>query len=217
MSHLHIPDGLLPAWLIAITWSAAILLLLPTSRITAQSERPGGPALVAVMVTLMLLASSLQLFLYHLSLTVLTGILLGPTAAFIAVFLTNLILALFGHGGLTAAGLNSLLMGLEPVLGFFLFGVGLRLWGHSALRWAAAASVMMTLPLAALLKLGIITLISHLPGTLGGVEFRGLHFGGAYLAIALPGWILEAGITALVLSYVYRLRPGLIRTAAPPS
>lgn len=216
MSHLHIPDGLLPAWLIVITWSAAILLLLPATRIVARDERPGGTALVAVMVTLMLLGASVPLFVYHLNLTVLAGILLGPVAGFIAAFLVNLVLALFGHGGLTVAGLNSLFMGLEPALGFLLFGFFLRLWGSSALRQAAAISVMLTLPLTGFLKLGAIALISRLPGTLlEGTDFHGLHFGGTYLVFALPGWVLEAVITALALGYIHRLRPGLVRPMSP--
>ena len=210
MTHLHIPDGLLPAWLIAITWSLAIALLMLAARRTARNMHSGMTALTAVMVTLMLLGNSMP-FLYHINLTVLAGILLGPASGFIAVFLTNLILALFGHGGLTAVGLNSLLMGLEPVLGYFLFKGGLHLWGHHALRQTAAAAVMTAMPLVSFLNLGIIAFISSLPGTLlQDADFHGLRFGGTYFAIALPGWMLEAGIIALVLGYIYRLRPGLI-------
>ena len=57
----------------------------------------------------------------HLSLAVLSGILAGPGLGLIAAFAVNTVLALMGHGGFTTIGINTLLMGGEAVLGYYLF------------------------------------------------------------------------------------------------
>ena len=43
--------------------------------------------------------------------------MLGPALSFVSVFVVNLILALLGHGGITAVGINTLTIGIEAALG----------------------------------------------------------------------------------------------------
>jgi len=71
----------------------------------------------------MLVAMSLEILpiFYHINLSVVAGILLGPALGFLAAFIANLILAFMGHGGITVIGLNTLLLGSEAVLGHTLF------------------------------------------------------------------------------------------------
>ena len=47
----------------------------------------------------------------------LAGMMLGPALSFVSVFVVNLILALLGHGGITAVGINTLTIGIEAALG----------------------------------------------------------------------------------------------------
>ena len=58
---------------------------------------------------------------YHINLTVLAGIIVGPAMGFLAAFIVDLILALFGHGGITVVGLNTLIVGAECALGSLIF------------------------------------------------------------------------------------------------
>ncbi|MGI5837116.1 MAG: energy-coupling factor ABC transporter permease [Chloroflexota bacterium] len=167
MSHLHIPDGVMPLWIIALGWVATIaLLILSTGRL-----RRGGLeiklSLLGMMSALMLVAMSLELIPigYHVNLTVVSGILLGPTLAFVAAFVVNLILAFFGHSGITVVGLNTLLIGTEMELGYFLFraGRGLVTRGIGVGLLAGAVTVVSLLA-GSLLMIGVVALSNVNPG-----------------------------------------------------
>ena len=106
MTHMHIPDGILPVWLwlsglflmalaLASAWSAS-------GPWTRRRKSPCSGAVSAVM----LVAMSLEILpiAYHINFSVVAGILLGPALGFVAAFITNLILALMGHGGLRSSG-----------------------------------------------------------------------------------------------------------------
>ena len=71
----------------------------------------------------MVLGASVEIvpIAYHINLTVISGILLGPSLIFLATLVVNVILALFGHGGITVLGLNTLTLSIEGILGYFLF------------------------------------------------------------------------------------------------
>ena len=85
MSHLHIPDGVLP-WIVwAPAWLLAVLLLgfsaWLSRRATPQQVALRG-TLGALVLAAMLLTLPLGPFEYHLSLIGLLGTLLGPAGAF---------------------------------------------------------------------------------------------------------------------------------------
>ena len=127
MTHLHIPDGILPLWL-WVSGLVVMTLVLAFSlfRLRRMDMKVKIPLLGALSAT-MLVAMTLEILplAYHINLSVISGILLGPALGFVAAFIVNLILAFMGHGGITVMGLNTLLLGSEAVLGhvfFYLFG-----------------------------------------------------------------------------------------------
>jgi cobalt/nickel transport system permease protein len=71
---------------------------------------------------------------YHLTLAGPVGVLLGGAGAFQVAFIVSAILALIGHGGLTAIGLNALLVGLAA-------GVARALYPPLRARMGAATSL----------------------------------------------------------------------------
>jgi cobalt/nickel transport system permease protein len=170
---------------------------------------------------------------YHVNLTVISGILLGPSLIFLATFVVNLILALFGHGGITVIGLNTLTLSIEGVLGYFLF----RLFWKVLKRLTPATflATFIALLFSTFAMIGVISLgtshyeeLIHHEGK-GIFEFhlskdKGDHHEGEkkeseinlrrFIAIVLPlgfiGWVLEGVITALICRYIYRLRPDLL-------
>src|SRR5262245_53304045 len=101
MTHLHIPDGILPVWL----WGGGQLLALTIVALASfhhRRDRPDRMTLLGGMSALMLTAMAIPLGPFgHLNLAGVVGILLGPGLAFVAALLVNGILALLGHGGLT--------------------------------------------------------------------------------------------------------------------
>ena len=123
MTHIHIPDGILPVWL----WVSGFLLMsvflaISLFRLRTEDMRKKIPLLEAV-AAVMLVGMSLEILpiAYHLNLSIVAGILLGPSLGFTAAFIVNLMLAFVGHGGITVVGLNTLLLGAEAFLGHTLF------------------------------------------------------------------------------------------------
>jgi len=157
MSHLHIPDGVIsPVWLVLGFIGMAALLTLAIVRAGSEGVR-SKVYHVGIVSAIMLLAMSVPLgFLpVHLNLAVLAGIFLGPWLGVIAVFVVNLILALFGHGGITVLGLNTLVVGSEVMLGYYLFSA---LRQRVRLALAAATATTLALVFSLLLMVGIVGL-----------------------------------------------------------
>ena len=123
MSHLHVPDGVLPIWLwltgLIIAGAMISLSLFMTRRMDLKKKVP----LLGMMSAMMLVGMSLEIvpIAYHVNLSVITGVILGPWLAILAAFMVNFILSLVGHGGVTTVGLNTIIIGSEGVLGWLMF------------------------------------------------------------------------------------------------
>jgi cobalt/nickel transport system permease protein len=162
MSHIHIPDGVLPAWLILLGWvgaAAALAWAVYTQR--GRDARRQVP-LLGVMAAVMLVGMSTEFVPigYHVNLTIIAGIVLGPALGFIAAFVVNLILALFGHGGITVVGLNTLVIGAECALGFLVFRAFYRVLGGQKpkIGLLAGGTTVLTLFTTTLLLIGIVAI-----------------------------------------------------------
>jgi cobalt/nickel transport system permease protein len=188
-----------------------------------------------MMAAVMVLGAAVEIvpIAYHVNLTVISGILLGPSLIFLATFVVNVILALFGHGGITVIGLNTLTLSIEGILGYFLF----RLFWKVLKRLTPATflATFIALIFSTLAMIGVISLGTSHYEKLIHQEGKGIfefhfskekeehHLGEAaeekvnlrrFIAIVLPlgfiGWMLEGVITALICRYIYRLRPDLL-------
>jgi cobalt/nickel transport system permease protein len=236
MSHIHLPDGVLPVWLWVSGYIAAIVVGAILLRFIRKEELTRRLPLLGMMAAAMVLGASVDIIpiAYHVNLTVITGILLGPSLIFLATFVVNVILALFGHGGITVIGLNTLVLSIEGILGYLLFHL---LW--RALRRLTPAVFLATflaLLVSTFSMIGVVglgtshyeELIHHEEKGVIGFEFskeesrhpeRKLTEKEVnlkrFIAIVLPlgfiGWILEGVITVLIIRYLHRLRPDLLR------
>ena len=253
MSHIHIPDGVLPFWLWATGYALALAIVAYVSYRQRSADLRRRLPLLGVLAAVMLVGMSTEIvpIAYHLNLSVLAGIIVGPSLGVIAAFIVSFILALFGHGGVTTVGLNTLLIGAECAIGYYLF----RLLGRvtlSRLRspaLAAGLATALTLLVTTSALIGIVGLSSVDPGkardtgpldaaTLsldhpfqeGFVTSRLLNpekeeagdfytrdsgvslarFAAVVYLLGFLGWLIEGTITGLIVSYVYRVRPGLL-------
>lgn len=160
MSHLHIPDGVLPLWIVGAGWLLTTVLLALALRSPGATVGARLP-LLAVLSAFMLVAMTLELVPigYHVNLTVATGVLLGPALGFLAAFIVNLVLALFGHGGITVVGLNTLVIGAEIALGYHLFrGFRSAMPRQAGPGVVAGIATVVALALGTLLMIGIVGL-----------------------------------------------------------
>jgi cobalt/nickel transport system permease protein len=243
MSHIHLPDGVLPVWLWVSGFIIAIMIGYILFRYTKKEDLTKKLPLLGMMAAAMVLGASVQIvpIAYHINLMVTSGILLGPSLIFLAVFVVNVILALFGHGGVTVIGLNTLILSIEGIFGYLFFRF---LWKIlKRLTPASFIATFLALLLSTFSMIGVVGLgVSHYEELIhkdeghGIFEFKLLkkhndhheegqergevHFK-RFIAIVLPlallGWILEGIITTLILRYIYRLRPDLLRLEQNPS
>ena len=132
MSHLHIPDGILPLWLVLAGWVATLALLAVSARRLDEAEMRRRVPLLGSVAALMLVAMASEIvpIAYHINLTVVAGILVGGWLSIPTAFVVVTILALLGHGGVTVIGLNTLVIGSEMLLGAALFRGFVRLLGR---------------------------------------------------------------------------------------
>jgi cobalt/nickel transport system permease protein len=233
MSHIHLPDGILPVWLWASGFIVAILVGTILLQFTKKEKLTRRLPLLGMMAAVLGASVEIVPIAYHVNLTVISGILLGPSLIFLATFVVNVILALFGHGGITVIGLNTLTLSIEGILGYFLF----RLFWKVLKRLPPSTflATFIALLFSTFAMIGVISLgtshyeeLIHHEGK-GIFEFhlskdKGDHHEGEkkeseinlrrFIAIVLPlgliGWVLEGVITALICRYIYRLRPDLL-------
>ena len=236
MSHIHFPDGVLPVWLWVSGFIVAILVGAILFRFIKKEDLDRRLPLLGMMASAMVLGASVEIvpIAYHINLTVISGILLGPSLIFLATFVVNAILSLFGHGGITVIGLNTLTLSIEGIIGYFLFRF---LWKvFRRLTPAIFIATFLALFCSTLSMIGVVSLgashyeeLIHQEGK-GIIEFRftkekeDQHQEGVaenkvnlkrFIAIVLPlgfiGWILEGVITTLIVRYIHRLRPDLLK------
>jgi cobalt/nickel transport system permease protein len=206
MSHIHFPDGVLPVWLWVSGFIVAILIGVILFRFNKEEDLSRRLPLLGMMAALMVLGASFEIvpIAYHVNLTVISGILLGPSLIFLATLVVNVILALFGHGGITVIGLNTLTLSLEGILGYVLF----------RLMWRLGTSHFEEL----IHQEGKGIFEFHLSKEKPDQHDLGKKGGKVnlkrFMAIVLPlgfiGWVLEGVITSLIARYIHRLRPDLL-------
>ncbi|MBI2487980.1 MAG: energy-coupling factor ABC transporter permease [Deltaproteobacteria bacterium] len=240
MSHMHIPDGVLPLWLVfagwIITFGILSFCIMRVKNVKLEQKLP----LIGIVSALMIVGMTLEIvpIAYHVNLSVIAGIVLGPSLAFIAVFIVELIIAMFGHGGITVVGLNSLIVGAEAALGFYLFRVfwGVVSDGRLSAGLSSALAAVFSLILSSSLMIGIVYMSQASPGRIlhkdeqssdekmlsqGLFERHEKHlvldkkidierFAKTVFFLGIFGWMLESVITGFVIGYVFRVRPDLI-------
>ena len=185
MSHIHIPDGILPLWLVTVGWVITLALLFLSARRLSGPDANAARKipLLGVMAAVMLVGMSTEFapIAYHVNLTVLAGIIVGPAMGFLAAFIVDLILALFGHGGITVVGLNTLIIGAECALGYYVFH-GLCRMFKTRIKSAAApagAATIITLFVSTMMLIGVVTLSNVDPGKArdtGSLDVKTLSF-----------------------------------------
>ncbi|PKQ29592.1 MAG: hypothetical protein CVT60_04600 [Actinobacteria bacterium HGW-Actinobacteria-10] len=160
MSHIHIPDGVLPLWLWASGWVLTLVLVGIAGALAQRSDARRKVPLLGVVAALMLVAMSSEIvpIAYHINLTVVAGVLLGPVLGIIAAFIVEVVLAMLGHGGVTVLGLNTLLVGTEIVVGWALFRGLVALLTARRIKLAAGIATVTTLALTTTALIGVVWL-----------------------------------------------------------
>jgi cobalt/nickel transport system permease protein len=244
MSHIHLPDGVLPPvwWILGFVLCFTLLWFF-ARRVQGHEARKRIP-LVGVIGALMLIFMSIPLGFIpvHLSLSVLCGILVGPGLSFIAAFVVNTILALMGHGGFTAIGINTLLMGGEAIIGYYIYkALSKKVSYTSSAITANVAALLLSTVLMVLIVGSTVGLLEALPvrnhdhdhagiihenldegldnvdeheeSELEEINFLSLSGWSAVIIIIVSGILIESLVTGLIVRFFSKIRPDFLSSA----
>ncbi|MFH0783019.1 MAG: cobalt transporter CbiM [Pseudomonadota bacterium] len=196
---MHISDGVLPT---TVTVATAFVALAGVAWSYKQVKNEDLPK-IAVVTSSFFVASLVHLPFgptsVHLILPGIVGALLGP-AAFLSIALGLFLQSiLFQFGGLTALGANTLMMGLPAFLCGLLFQ---RIRGKTALSHGIAGVICGGLGTAFAATVLACLLVT------AGEDF----FGVAKLALIahVPVFLIEAGVSAFAISFLFRVKPELL-------
>jgi len=244
MSHIHLPDGIIPLiWWLGGFIAAVLLAFVVLKKIDTDGIRRKIP-LAAVMAAVMLITMSVPLgFIpFHLNMSSLAGIMMGPGLGFIIAFVVNIFMALMGHGGVTVIGLNTLIIGSEAVLAFSFFSLLKKTFSKPL---AIGVSVFLALVISISMMLAVVGFSGAIDIS-GGEAFiekdhdekthqeephaeeeyaeetheeehkEGFSLGfitltgwAAFLTVVFLGIILEAVLSAVIVKFIEKIRPGL--------
>lgn len=204
---MHLPDGIVPVEMALAGYAcSAGLVALALHRIKAlpdpQAEIPRVAMLTTVFFAASLIAVPVPPASVHLMLAGLMGVMLGwfaVPAIMVGLFLQAM---LFGHGGITALGLNGVIFGI-PALGAF------GLWRLIGARWpdlgallAGGGAVLAALALfAAIVLAGLPAVVD------AGAERIALQ---VLLIAHLPLALAEGVIVMTLLRVLRRVEPRLV-------
>ncbi len=213
---MHLPDGLLPPSICLGGYALTGIALSASLRIGAKGSynRSETVPTIAVMTAMFFSLSLVHLPLppssIHLMATGLTGIVLGwyTLPAVLAGLFFQAVM--FGHGGLTTLGVNTLVIGLPGLLSGLLFrfmtGRGDHIPGKAGIMTAGfvagafapfTSSILLTI-----LLMGILP-ITGVPTSVSGTTI--------WLPLAyLPLTVIEGIFTAATVWFLSRVHPSLI-------
>ncbi len=202
----HIPDGILSAPVLvggAVLAAGGVALGL---RRLDDRMIPRAAILSAAFFAGSLIAVPVGPASVHLLLAGLMGIMLGP-AAVLGVLVALLLQALlFGFGGLTTLGVNTVNIALPGVVMGMALGPAIRTTARAPVRMALAAAV------GALSVLGTGALVA-LSLRLSSADYAPVA--SVVIATYLPLALGEAVITAAVVGFLARVQPDALAPALP--
>ncbi|MBA7516977.1 putative fused nickel transport protein LarMN [subsurface metagenome] len=216
---MHIPDGLLDPITTIVLWIVTIaIMILGYFRMSKMFEKEDSEKMIPYIGVLAAVIFAFQFVNYpvpggtsgHLVGGTLVGVILGPWAAVIVLFLILVIQSLFGDGGITALGPNAFNMGIiGGIVGFYIVVLLVRLFNKTSLK----KELKVTIATAIGSYIAIV-----LASFICGIE---IGIGGAIpMEIAIPAMVFwhliigigEAIISALIVFYIYKTKPDFILT-----
>jgi cobalt/nickel transport system permease protein len=229
MSHIHLPDGILPVWLWLSGYAiiaAYLLFFYLRLKKTAFSK---NYALIGILSALMLITMSIEIIppIYHINLAALSGIILGPFLSVLAILVVNIILAFLGHGGFTVIGLNTIVVSIEAVLGY----LGFKFLSSKikSVFLSAFIATFIALFISSWSTVGIVYSGTHdVDLLLESHNHTGEHkeavehkqqvtfdinkFILLIMTFSSIGWVAESIITAFIVNYINKVRPDILET-----
>ncbi len=203
----HIPDGVLSLPVIAIGSAVAVGCVAIGLRQMDERDVPRTAILTAAFFVSALISIPIGVSSIHLLLSGLMGLILGARA-FPAVLVALVLQALlFGFGGLTTLGVNTVNIALPGVVLGTLFGSWIAGSGSVATPILAGAMAALCVALTAA---GVsLSLALSSPDYVPSAKI--------IIATYVPLMVIEALVTAFIISFLKRVKPELLPATGAPS
>jgi len=214
---MHIPDGLLDTATIIILWILVIVVMtLGYFKMGKIFEREDSDKLIPYIGVLAAVIFAFQFVNYpvpggtsgHLIGGTLIAVILGPWASVIILFLVLVVQSLFGDGGILALGANTFNMGIiGGIIGYYIVILIIKLLNKTTLK--KEMKITISTAIGAYISIFFASFVC-------GIE---ISIGGAIpIEIAIPAMVYwhsliaigEAIISALIIFYIYRVKPDII-------
>ncbi|MEA3254424.1 MAG: cobalt transporter CbiM [Candidatus Altiarchaeota archaeon] len=198
---VHISDGILSPEVLAAGWVVTIVLLTLSMRKLEAEEIPRLSLITAAFFVASLIHMPAGPTSVHLILNGLVGVTLG-ILAYPSIFIGLVLQALlFGHGGVTVIGVNSMTMGLPALAAYSLFRLGgktetprrLGLFGGLAGGLAVTLAVILT-------SLMLLTT---------GEEF--MVVAAALIIAHIPIIIIESVVVGSIVAFLAAVKPEMLK------
>ncbi len=216
---MHIPDGLLDPITTVMLWVITVaILIFCFSSIGDAFKEEDSEKIVPYIGVLAATIFAFQFVNYpipggtsgHLVGGTVVGVILGPWAAVIVLFMVLIVQSLFGDGGITALGANTFNMGIiSGIVGFYIVKMIIMILNKTNLRKETKLTI----------ATGIGSYIAIILAALACAIEIGI--GGAIpMEIIIPAMIFwhifigigEGIISALIVWFIYKTKPDLIIT-----
>ncbi|MHA1273343.1 MAG: energy-coupling factor ABC transporter permease [Promethearchaeota archaeon] len=217
---MHIPDGLIDPIQLIIFWVITLIIIgLGFKKLGKKFEHEDSDKLIPYIGVLAAAIFAFQFVNYpvpggtsgHLVGGTLVAVILGPFAAVIVLFMILIVQALFlGDGGVTAIGINTFNMGIVGgLIGFYIVKIILVVLNKTSL--SKEIKVTIATGIGAYIAIVLAAFVC-------GVEI-GLS-GAIPMSISIPAMVFwhvligigEGIISALIVLFIYKVKPELITT-----
>ena len=196
---MHLSDGILDGSVCLAGYAASAALIAYSARKIDNEDVPKISVVTAAFFVASLIHIKLGPSSMHLVLNGLVGILLGA-AAVPSIFIGLLLQAVvFGHGGITTLGVNTIIMGTPALLSWFIFRIGRKRQKSTLLFFSFVAGAAAIAGAALLTALFLMT---------AGKEFFAIAR--IVLLANIPIMLIEATITLFVVSFLLKVKPQLL-------
>lgn len=197
---MHISDGVLSVPVLIGSYAVTAGIVAVTMKRARVEQMPK----VAVVTSSFFVASLIHVPVgptsVHLTLNGLVGMILGPLAYVSVLLGLTLQALLFQHGGITAIGSNTVMMGIPALLGWKIFDL------RKAFKLKSSEAIFGFL--TGFLAVFFATLILATLLITTGSEFIGVA---KYAALAhLPVMVIEGVVTGFVASFLMKVKPEIL-------
>lgn len=203
---IHISDGVLSWQTLALGWVISGIVIFFSVRNIKAEQVPKISVITACFFVASLFHIPVGPTSVHLILNGLVGAIVGPFC-YISIFLGVVLQAfLFGHGGVTVIGVNSLNIGIPALLGYGVFTVGQRF-----IRWESPVKSFLLGALVGGLAIALAVLFATVMLYSSGEEFAGVIK--ALILFHIPVILIEAVVVGSIVSFLLKVKPEILETA----